>query len=154
MENGDDTEATPSSDDDIGPVRVGAPSNRRNRSRPSRFATPPTQQPQAQPTLGLQCAQSLSSVSSFLPLSIWKVPFVPSMGRYSGLFDFNDIAADAYDAATYGVTVDALEVRGENVKALVSAFSRLLADTVKEGDFSHLLTPEHHFNMYVYLIDS
>jgi hypothetical protein len=162
IENGNDeiTSSSSSDDDDIGPIQVGASSTCRSRSRPSRLATPPitaTRHREATPpsnvntTLHLQRTQTLPSVSTFLPSSIWKVPFVPRAGRYSGVFDFDDIAEDAYEAATRGVTVDSLEVRGANVKGLVTAFSQLLADAVKEGDFTHLLTPERHFNMYVYL---
>jgi hypothetical protein len=59
------------------------------------------------------------------------------------------MAGDAYEAATSGLTVDSLEVRGQDVKALTVAFSHLLAEAAKEGDFTNVLTSERAFNMYV-----
>jgi len=59
------------------------------------------------------------------------------------------MAQDAYEAATSGLTVDPLEVCGQDVKALTATFSHLLAEAVKEGDFTNILAPERVFNMYV-----
>ena len=97
----------------------------------------------------LQRTLSESLVSGFIPSSIWKVPFVPHVGQYSGLFKFDDMAQDAYEAATSGLTVDPLEVHGQDVKALAATFSHLLAEAAKEGDFTNILAPERAFNMYV-----
>lgn len=77
------------------------------------------------------------------------MPFVPCVGRYSGLFAFGNMLEDAYEAATSGLTVDPLEVPGQDVKALTTTFSHLLAEAAKEGDFTDILTPDRYFNMYV-----
>lgn len=147
-ENSDDDEMArvPSSDEDeVGPIGVGGrPTSVPRRSPRLATASNSPTQPQS---LSLQRTHSFSSASGFLPSAIWKVPFAPHVGRYSGLYEFNDIAEDAYEAATSGLAVDELEIRGEDVKALAAAFSGLLAEAAKDGDFTDVLTPHRHFTM-------
>jgi hypothetical protein len=68
---------------------------------------------------------------NFLPASIWKNPWVPPVGHYSGLYAASNMAEDVFEAATSGILIDDLEIHGLSVDDLGDIFSDLLAEAAK-----------------------
>jgi hypothetical protein len=89
---------------------------------------------------------------NFLPASIWRNPWVPPVGRYSGLYAASNMAEDVFEAATSGIPLGDLEVHGLSMDGLADVFSNLLAEAAKEGNFTDVLSPKHHFDVYVMLL--
>lgn len=91
----------------------------------------------------------LPSVSSYsyLPLNIWDVPWVPSTGRYQGLFSSEMMAETVYDVATDNVAFEKLVVRGKDIAELVVCFKELLVQAADREDFTNILSPDRSFYM-------
>ena len=156
--DGDDNGILPSSDDEVGPIPVSSSSIRSVQLRRPSRVTASRSQAQSTSTSDstsapsrLQRTQSLSSFN-FLPASIWKNRWVPPVGRYFGLYAASNMAEDVFEAATSGIPVDDLEVRGLSVDELADTFSNLLAEAAKEGDFTDVLSPKRRFYVYVILL--
>lgn len=94
----------------------------------------------------LQRSNSLSTFS-FIPSAVWKEPWSPQPGPYTGFFSLASIADDVYDAASSGVVVEYLDVRASSMSCLVNKFKTMLGDAAKNGDFTHLLSIERGFHM-------
>ena len=94
----------------------------------------------------LQRSHSLSTFS-FIPSAIWKDLWIPQPGPYPGFFSIASIADDVYAAATSGSFVEDLDVRAPSMSDLVKTFKTMLADAAKDGDFTHILSPERTFYM-------
>jgi hypothetical protein len=104
----------------------------------------------AAPTTNVSRAlQRLPSVSSasYLPSQIWNVPWVPTVGRYVGLFSPELLAESVYDVATHGSSLPKLEIRGKDVADLVISFKELLRQAAAQGDFTEVLSPDRSFLM-------
>jgi len=84
---------------------------------------------------------------SFIPSAIWKDIWTPQPGPYAGFFSVASIADDVYAAATDGIFVEDLNVRAPSMSDLVKTFKAMLGDAAKDGDFTHILSPECTFYM-------
>lgn len=96
----------------------------------------------------LQRSHSLS-MFSFIPSAIWKDLWTPQPGPYADFVSVASIADDMYAAATSGIFVEDLDVHVPSMSDLVKTFKTMLGDAAKDGDFTHILSPEHTFYMWV-----
>ena len=99
----------------------------------------------SQTTTPLQRSTSLSSIQ--LPSSIWSTAWAPRRGHHAGLFSFDTLLEDVCSAATSGVDYDDLEVCGEQVEDLITAFKAIVGKAVENNDFTDVLCPNRSFVM-------
>jgi len=82
--------------------------------------------------------------SSFIPPSIWTVPwnpYHPSPATYT----IANLADHVFDAAVQGEDDHGLTVRGASVAGLVADFKAKIAAAVTAGDFTNILSPDRSF---------
>jgi hypothetical protein len=74
---------------------------------------------------------------------------VATIAQRHGPFSAALMAEAVYELASQGSTSLDLNVRGEDVAGLVLSFKKMIGEAVDAGDFTHILSPERSFIMYV-----
>ena len=112
--------------------------------------TPPMEDPPTSPVVHsnpLQRGESLVELS-FLPRCIWTNDFIPSPGRYSGVFAGHQSILDkVYQLASSSSPYSEMIVRARTVDALAVELRTLLERAALKGDFTDVLSRHRTFQV-------
>ncbi|KAH8105799.1 hypothetical protein DFH11DRAFT_1518335 [Phellopilus nigrolimitatus] len=90
-----------------------------------------------------------TSIAATFPGSVWREFWEPIQPASLDLpFEMETFAESVYEAATTGSTVDRLEVDGDCVNSLATAFIEMLRECSNIGDFTKVLVPARSFNVF------
>lgn len=82
-----------------------------------------------------------------LPVLPWSQQWIAPVFHENQTIPLDDLKSTAFREATEGGDVEKFELRGTDVRDLAKAFSNILGEAAKDGDFTSVLSPQRDFVM-------
>jgi hypothetical protein len=82
-----------------------------------------------------------------IPNVLWGQQWVAPVFPEHQTIPLAELRSTAFREATEGCDMEKFELRGSDVCEIVKAFSNILGEAAKSGDFTSVLSPQHDFVM-------